>query len=134
VKARFHSERTGRTIPTADRSGLRFEGIYNSLLSYGRIVRDAKNQIIKVVEYKDAAEDQKQINEINPGIYMFNTKWFFSHVGKISNQNAQGEYYLTDIVEVAIESGETINNLPVGAKEVIGINSREDLEMAEKLI
>jgi bifunctional UDP-N-acetylglucosamine pyrophosphorylase/glucosamine-1-phosphate N-acetyltransferase len=111
-----------------------FEGIYNSLLSYGRIVRDAKNQIIKVVEYKDAAEDQKQINEINPGIYMFNTKWFFSHVGKISNQNAQGEYYLTDIVEVAIESGETINNLPVGAKEVIGINSREDLEMAEKLI
>jgi bifunctional UDP-N-acetylglucosamine pyrophosphorylase / glucosamine-1-phosphate N-acetyltransferase len=111
-----------------------FEGMYKSLLSYGRIIRNSENSIIKVIEYKDASEEQKQIKEINPGIYMFNTKWFFSHVGKISNQNAQGEYYLTDIVEVALDHGQKVNNLQVDAKEVIGINSREDLEMAEKVL
>ncbi len=111
-----------------------FEGMYKSLLSYGRIVRGSENNITKVVEYKDASEEQKNIKEINPGIYMFNTRWFFAHAGKIGNQNAQNEYYLTDIVEVAIEHGEHVNNLQVDAKEVIGINSREDLELAEKLV
>lgn len=119
-----------------------FEGMYKSLESYGRVVRGAEGErgvglqadIKKIVEYKDANEEQKNINEINPGIYMFNTRWFFAHAGKISNQNAQGEYYLTDIVEVAIQQGEHVNNLQVDAKEVIGINSREDLELAEKLV
>jgi bifunctional UDP-N-acetylglucosamine pyrophosphorylase/glucosamine-1-phosphate N-acetyltransferase len=65
---------------------------------------------------------------------MFNTKWLWENIRQIKNQNAQGEYYLTDIVEVAIRQGVNINFLPIEPKEVIGINSKEELEIAEKIL
>jgi bifunctional N-acetylglucosamine-1-phosphate-uridyltransferase/glucosamine-1-phosphate-acetyltransferase GlmU-like protein len=110
-----------------------FEGIYESLKYFGRAIRKNGN-VTKIVEYYDATEAEKQITEINPGIYMFNTKWLWENIRQIKNQNAQGEYYLTDIVEVAIKQGVNINFLPIEPKEVIGINSKEELEIAEKIL
>lgn len=124
-----HSNITMFTALAAD-----FRGANKSLESFGRIIRDAKKNIVKIVEYKDASSGQKKIRELNPGIYMFNTPWLWQHAGKIKNRNEQAEYYLTDIVEVAIAHGEHIQSIKIDPKEVMGINSREDLASAEKLL
>ena len=110
-----------------------FENEFQSFLHYGRILRNFKREIIKITEYKDASEKEKQIREVNPGIYMFNTKWLFDNIKKIKNKNAQQEYYLGDIVEIAISQKLPINSLEIPPREVIGINYAEDLERAERI-
>jgi bifunctional N-acetylglucosamine-1-phosphate-uridyltransferase/glucosamine-1-phosphate-acetyltransferase GlmU-like protein len=111
-----------------------FKGIYAPLEHYGRIVRDTNKKIVKIVEYKDASLGQRKIMEVNPNIYMFNTAWLWQHAAKIKNKNEQAEYYLTDIVEIAIAHSERIQNLPIEPKEVIGVNSPADLKAAEQLL
>ena len=110
-----------------------FEGLYKGFFNFGRIIRGHNGKIIKITEFRDASERERKILEINPGIYIFNTKWLWENIKKIKNKNSQSEYYLTDIVEVAIEQGLIVNNFNVASKEVIGINSKEDLEEAEKI-
>jgi bifunctional UDP-N-acetylglucosamine pyrophosphorylase/glucosamine-1-phosphate N-acetyltransferase len=107
---------------------------YPSMNFFGRIIRDAYNNIIKITEYKDASPAERKIREVNPGIYMFNSTWLYDNIHKLQSQNAQGEFYLTDMVEVAIAAGETIQSLPINPKEVVGINSLEELQAAEKLL
>lgn len=127
--------KTGANISMLTAQVESFKGIYHSLEHYGRIARDPiEHKIIRIIEYKDASDIQKKIKEINPGLYMFNTKWLWENLEKIKNQNAQKEYYLTDIIDIAITQGEQVRSLMVEAKEVIGINSGEDLAIAEKLI
>jgi len=111
-----------------------FKGNYISLDKYGRIIRTPLGDIAGIVEYKDATDVQRKIKEINPGLYMFNTKWLWENLKKIENNNAQKEYYLTDIVHVALSQGEKVNSILVDAKEVLGINNKEDLAIAEKLL
>ena len=110
-----------------------FEGQFSAFLHFGRIVRNFQGEVIKITEYKDASESEKQIKEINPGIYMFKAKWLKANIKKIKNKNAQKEYYLTDLVEIAISQKHTIFSMEIPAREVVGINSREDLEREEKL-
>ena len=104
-----------------------FRGIYASLEHYGRIIRDTAHQVAGVVEFKDASAGQKKIKEVNPGIYMFKTKWLWDNLEKIGNKNNQREYYLTDIVALAVSQGLKIQSLMVEPKEVVGINSREKI-------
>lgn len=111
-----------------------FNGSYKTLEHFGRIIKDSRKKISKIVEYKDASAGQRKIRELNPGIYMFNASWLWRNAEKIQNKNQQAEYYLTDIVEVAIAAGEPVNSLNIEPKEVIGINTREDLKRAELLI
>jgi bifunctional UDP-N-acetylglucosamine pyrophosphorylase/glucosamine-1-phosphate N-acetyltransferase len=105
-----------------------------SLNGFGRIIRDVYGNIIKITEYKDASGEERKIREVNPGIYMFNSKWLWDNIAKISDKNAQREYYLTDIVEVAIARGENIYSLNINPSEVAGINSPEELVAAELLL
>ncbi len=107
---------------------------YPSMNFFGRIIRDVYKNIIKITEYKDAMPEERKIREVNPGIYMFNSTWLYDNIHKLQNRNAQGEFYLTDMVEVAIAAGETIHSLSINPKEVIGINSPEELQAAEKLL
>ncbi len=111
-----------------------FKGIYVSLEHYGRIIRTPLGEIVGIVEYKDATDIQRKIKEVNPGIYMFSTKWLWENIKKIENSNAQKEYYLTDIVQVALSQGEKVNSILVDAKEVLGINKRDDLAVAEEIL
>lgn len=119
-----------------------FENEYRSLKSYGRIVRRSENEgstelekgVVRIVELKDATEAERQIMEVNPGIYMFNTKWLWKNLEQIQNTNSQNEYYLTDIVALAIKLGEKVYTQLVDPKEVIGINTQEHLEIAESLV
>lgn len=111
-----------------------FEGEMASLNKYGRIIRAQNGDVAKITEFKDCSEEEKQIKEVNPGIYCFNTAWLYENIGRLSKQNAQGEYYLTDMLEIAIKQGERVNTLPIDPKQVLGINSWDDHSLAENLI
>jgi UDP-N-acetylglucosamine diphosphorylase/glucosamine-1-phosphate N-acetyltransferase len=111
-----------------------FKGANKPFEHFGRIVRDSHKKISKIVEYKDASVGQRKIKELNPGLYMFNAKWLWANIKNISNKNAQQEYYLTDIVEVAISQGIKVESLRIDPKEVLGVNSKEDLKLAEGLV
>ena len=99
---------------------------------YGRIVR--KNNLIQaIVEHKDASEEQRQIQEINTGIYCVSNQKLHEWLPKLSNQNAQGEYYLTDIVAMAVADGLEIASIqPQLAYEVEGVNDRLQLAALER--
>ena len=101
---------------------------------YGRVVRNSNNSIERIAEEKDCSSSEKDIKEINSGIYCFDKKFLLESSEKINQNNVQHEYYLTDIVKSAFG-----NSLPVVAvkvanpNEVNGINTKEDLVKAEKI-
>lgn len=97
---------------------------------YGRIVRDDDGRVTAIVEQKDATADQLSITEINAGIYAFEAPWVFEALLSVGNNNAQNEYYLTDIVEAANHQGRTVGAMIVDAEEVMGINDRSQLAEA----
>ena len=101
---------------------------------YGRVVRDDAGFFSKIVEQKDATEAEKQINEINSGIYCFNTKKLFDALSKVQNNNVQGEYYLTDVPALLREAGEDISLYNhTDTREVSGINNRAELADLERI-
>jgi bifunctional UDP-N-acetylglucosamine pyrophosphorylase / glucosamine-1-phosphate N-acetyltransferase len=125
---------SGNKISICTAQAENFKGNNEDFKSFGRILRDpVSHSIIGIVEAKDADENQKKIKEVNAGIYMFKTKWLWENISKIQNQNAQKEFYLTDIVGLAISQKQTVNSLMIDSKEAFGINSKEDLEFAEKM-
>jgi len=102
---------------------------------YGRILRNSNGGVAAIVEHKDATEEQKQINEINTGVLSLNGKLLKHLVDGLSAYNAQGEYYLTDIVEAAIEQGiEVLATQPEDSLEVLGVNDRIQLAELEGLL
>jgi bifunctional UDP-N-acetylglucosamine pyrophosphorylase/glucosamine-1-phosphate N-acetyltransferase len=102
---------------------------------YGRIIRDEEGFFDKIVEQKDASEEEKKINEINSGIYCFDAKKLFDALSKVQNNNAQGEYYLTDVPALLRDAGEYVSIHQHGdAREVSGINNRVELADLERLL
>lgn len=101
---------------------------------FGRIKRDKAKRVIGIVEEKEATEAEKEIKETNTGIYVFDKKWVFENLPKIK-QSAQGEYYLTDIISLAINQKEKINViLEKDESQFIGVNTPEQLEYANLMI
>ncbi len=111
-----------------------FTGKNHHFLHFGRILRNEFDEIVKIQEYADATEEQRTIREINPGIYLFNAQWLWDNIDKIDNKNAQQEFYLTDIVEIAISGGLPVHSLTISPREIFGINTLVQLEQAEKFI
>jgi bifunctional UDP-N-acetylglucosamine pyrophosphorylase / glucosamine-1-phosphate N-acetyltransferase len=101
---------------------------------YGRIVRDSSGQVQKIVEEKDASQDEKLISEANTGIMAVKGDKLKSWLGQLKNHNAQGEYYLTDIIEMAVsEKIKVITNQPSTEDEVMGVNNRMQLSHLERV-
>ncbi len=101
---------------------------------YGRIIR-GENGVEKIVEEKDASSLERQVDEINTGIYIFRAPEAFEFLRGLDNSNAQGEYYLTDIVAAARKAGERIEALLIeSAGEAMGINDRVQLSEAERIM
>jgi bifunctional UDP-N-acetylglucosamine pyrophosphorylase / glucosamine-1-phosphate N-acetyltransferase len=101
---------------------------------YGRIVRTQNNLIQEIIEHKDATEQQKQITEVNTGIIAANNQQLKSWLAKLSNNNAQGEYYLTDIVAMAVKDGhEVTSEVSLDESSVEGVNSKIDLSALERV-
>jgi bifunctional UDP-N-acetylglucosamine pyrophosphorylase/glucosamine-1-phosphate N-acetyltransferase len=102
---------------------------------YGRIVRDRDGAVAAIVEDKDCTADQRHIDEINTGTYCFDAAVLFAHLERLGTDNAQGEYYLTDIIEVLNSEGLTVSALLTEDPfEALGVNSRAHLAEATKLM
>lgn len=98
---------------------------------YGRIVKGQDGKVQRIVEERDATVAEKQIKEINTGLYCVQSPFLFDALRKIKNNNAQREYYLTDIIAIARESGAGVGSLiAADYREVMGINTLEELEEA----
>ena len=101
---------------------------------YGRIVRDSLNQVTKIVEQKDASATEQLIQEGNTGIMAVQGKQLKKWLSQLSNNNAQGEYYLTDVIEMAVADGITIiTSQPLTVDEVLGVNNRIQLSHLERV-
>jgi len=99
---------------------------------YGRVIRGHGAEVMKIVEEGDASEDEKLVREINGGAYCFRARPLFEALPEVKNDNAQGEYYLTDVIEILIRHGHRVQaHLADDADEALGVNSRADLAVAE---
>ena len=102
---------------------------------YGRIVRDADGNVAAIVEQKSATPEQLAIREINPGLYCFDAARFWEHIGEVKPNNAAGEYYLTDMVEILTRHGHPISPFLVSdPTELLGINTRVELAFADRIL
>lgn len=102
---------------------------------YGRIVKGEGDRILKIVEERDATDEEKKIREINTGIYCVECPFLFEAAAVIDNRNAQKEYYLTDIIGIANRMNRiAMSFVAPNFREVMGINTREDLERAEAIL
>ena len=98
---------------------------------YGRLVPDSGDGIARIVEHKDASEEERRIALCNGGIMAVRTPALFDWLSRITNDNAKGEYYLTDIVELAVADGQQVRHVVIAEEEVMGVNDRRDLARAE---
>ncbi len=110
------------TVDMADPSG------------YGRIVRDGAHRVVRIVEHKDASEPERTIREVNTGIICCQAQHLRGWLGKIRNDNAQGEYYLPDIIAMAVADGiEVKTSQPLAVWETLGVNDKAQLAELERL-
>ena len=102
---------------------------------YGRIIRDEQGRFAKIVEQKDASDEERQVREINSGIYCFESKDLFDALKQVQPKNQQGEYYLTDVAEILLSTGRKVEVFThTDPREVSGINTRAELAEFENLI
>lgn len=100
----------------------------------GRIIRDAQGNIQSIVEEKDTNPEQKKINEVNPGFYMFD-KTVFDKAQHLGNQNKSGEYYITDLPALYLKEGNAVRSILVeDEREVLGVNDRKHLAQIDKIL
>ncbi len=103
-------------------------GVLADPFGYGRVVRDAEGEVVGVVEEKDASAEQREIREINSGIYAFDAAFLVDALPRLSNDNAKGEYYLTDTVQIARDAGLTVGAHPLDdVMQAEGVNDRAQL-------
>lgn len=100
--------------------------------AYGRIVREKDGRLKKVVEEKDCTPEELKIKETNGGLYLVDNNWLFGALSKIKNENAKKEYYLTDLVAIAVSEGKGVEAYKVeNPKEAIGVNDEKNIKAAE---
>ena len=102
-------------------------------VSFSRIIRDKEENILKSVQFRDATEEEKKITEVDPCFFCFNAEWLWKKLKTLNNINAQKEYYLTDLVKVAMEEKIRIESINIEPQEALAANSKEELEILEKL-
>jgi len=111
-----------------------FEDWRSVFYHLGRVVRDEDGNAKGIIEFKDASNEEKKVLEINLNCFCFNKEWLFSRIGNLNNQNKQGEYYITDLVKIAFNEGHKVKIFSIPPQEGMGINSLEELNVAESLL
>jgi bifunctional N-acetylglucosamine-1-phosphate-uridyltransferase/glucosamine-1-phosphate-acetyltransferase GlmU-like protein len=130
---------TYETLAAAHREGKNdctiLSGRTHEPLPYGRIVRDQNGGFLKIVEDRDCTAEEKAIDELNTGLYVFEAGKLLPALKKLKNNNSQGEYYLTDVPAILKEEGAKIGvcTLDLGS-EIIGVNTMEQLKQVEDIL
>ena len=102
-------------------------GIYESPPPYGRVIRDVKGRVMRIVEEKDATPEERKIKEVSSSHYCFDVQKLFPALSKLNRENAQNEYYLPDVIGILTSGGEKVDAIPVDDPFLtFGINTRED--------
>lgn len=101
---------------------------------YGRIIRDEDGYVLKIVEHKDCNEDELLVKEMNAAMYCFDIEELVNSLEKLSNNNNQGEYYLTDVIGILKAEGKKIGAVVTDYEDTIGVNSRAQLAEAEEIL
>lgn len=99
----------------------------------GRIVRDKEEKVTTIVEEKDATAEIRKITEVNPACYMFKTSFLKKYLKKVQKSRVTGEYYLTSLIDIAIKNNEKVATMQAGVMSWRGVNTKEELQEAEKL-
>ncbi len=124
-----------RTHNEHNRAATLLTAIAEDPTGYGRVIRNADGHVERVVEQKDTNESERLVNEINTGIYCFDNQKLFSSLKKVNNNNAQGEYYLPDVIGILQQQGYTIGAVAAASfDETMGVNDRVALSQAEQLM
>ncbi len=124
----FHRSKNGAaTVLTAE---------LEDSTGYGRVIRNNDSEsVLKIVEQKDASQEELAVREINSGIYLFNAQLLFQALREVNTNNAQKEYYLTDVFEICFRNGKSVYAVKTeNAEEILGINTPEQLMEAERLL
>lgn len=104
-------------------------------LPYGRVIRDGEGSFLRIVEDKDCTPEEKQVTELNVGVYLFRAEDLFEALGHLRCDNAQGEYYLTDVPGWLMEQGRKVDVCcTCTAEDMVGVNTPEQLEQVERVI
>lgn len=111
-----------------------FAGWHHNFYHWGRIIRAQDGLVEGIVELKDTNDEQKLITEVNPGFMCFNKDWLFSNIDKLKDDNKAQEFYLTDMVKIAFQDGYKVGTIEIEAREAMGINSLDELKIAESLL
>lgn len=115
----------GMTLVTCD---------YNDPTGNGRIIRDSAGKFVEIIEQKDATPEQRALKEVNPGVYIFD-KTVFEKTKQLTNDNASNEYYITDLPALYLAAGDEVRTVKIDdEEEVLGINNREQLAIADKIL
>ncbi len=131
--ARRHGER-GNAVTMMTTTVPTFSDWYRAFSHWGRILRGKDGHIVGIRQYKDAGEAERQIREVDPALFCFDTKWLWKNIEQLKNENVQGEYYLTDLIGMAVAQGQKISSIDIASEEVIGINTQEEREIAEQVL
>lgn len=116
-------------------SGTLLTAKMDSPFGYGRIVRDENGRVLKIVEEKECTDEERLINEINTGTYCFDNRRLFAALGQVTNDNAQGEYYITDVIGILHRSGFIVEGYCMAdATEATGVNDRAALAEVEAIM
>lgn len=108
--------------------------IMSDPLKYGRIIRNSQGEVEKIVEFKDCNEEEVKVNEINSGMYCFDINILLNTLGKLNNNNNQGEYYLTDVIEILKNEGKKVGAIAVDVEEITAVNSKVELSVANDIM
>lgn len=112
-----------------------FDDWFSIFECYGRINRDVRGAIAGIVEKKDCSEEELAITEVNPGYYIFKSSWLWSALPRLSRDNAQGEYYITDLIALALQEGRQVRDVLFDSpEEALGINTPEQMDLVEKIM
>jgi UDP-N-acetylglucosamine diphosphorylase/glucosamine-1-phosphate N-acetyltransferase len=101
---------------------------------FGRVIRDSDGKILKITERKDSTLSELEIKEVSPSYFCFNTDWLIKNIRDIGTKNAQGEYYLTDLIGMAKDQGFELNSITINTHEALGVNTPEQLEFVSRFI
>lgn len=102
--------------------------------NFGRIIRNDNNEIVKIVEKKDATEAELSVREVNPAYFCLDKSWALEKLSELKNDNAQAEYYLTDLVSMAFGEDLSIESVQIDPKEALGANTKDQLAVLESFL